>query len=112
MQLPSFHLSLSSSLSFPLFNPPDVLKVSDFGLSTVFRHKGRERKLNRCCGTPPYIAPEVSPCVCVCVCVCMCVCVCVCVCPYTLYIQLTVDPCIALYVEALLDLVEDYNLPI
>ncbi|XP_019853937.1 PREDICTED: serine/threonine-protein kinase Chk1-like [Amphimedon queenslandica] len=37
----------------------DVLKISDFGLSTVFRHLGRERKLTRCCGTPPYIAPEV-----------------------------------------------------
>ena len=37
----------------------DVVKISDFGLSTVFRHNGRERKLTRCCGTPPYIAPEV-----------------------------------------------------
>jgi serine/threonine-protein kinase Chk1 len=37
----------------------DVLKISDFGLSTVFRHQGKERKLNRCCGTPPYVAPEV-----------------------------------------------------
>lgn len=37
----------------------DVLKISDFGLSTVFKHMGRERKLTRCCGTPPYIAPEV-----------------------------------------------------
>ncbi|XP_064398553.1 serine/threonine-protein kinase Chk1-like [Halichondria panicea] len=37
----------------------DRLKVSDFGLSTVFRHQGKERKLCRRCGTPPYIAPEV-----------------------------------------------------
>ena len=37
----------------------DVLKISDFGLATVFRHQGRERKLNCHCGTPPYIAPEV-----------------------------------------------------
>ena len=37
----------------------DVLKISDFGLSTVFRHMGKERKLSRRCGTPPYIAPEV-----------------------------------------------------
>lgn len=37
----------------------DVLKISDFGLSTVFRHMGKERKLNRKCGTPPYVAPEV-----------------------------------------------------
>eukprot|EP00731_Ephydatia_muelleri_P007090 Em0003g1338a len=36
----------------------DVLKISDFGLSTVFRHMGKERKLNRKCGTPPYVAPE------------------------------------------------------
>ena len=38
---------------------PDQLKISDFGLSTVFRHLGKERKLSRRCGTPPYIAPEV-----------------------------------------------------
>eukprot|EP00731_Ephydatia_muelleri_P007103 Em0003g1351a len=37
----------------------DVLKISDFGLSTVFRHMGEERKLNRKCGTPTYVAPEV-----------------------------------------------------
>ena len=41
----------------------DRLKISDFGLSTVFRHLGKERKLNRRCGTPPYIAPEVIGCV-------------------------------------------------
>ena len=44
----------------------DVLKISDFGLSTVFRHMGKERKLSRRCGTPPYIAPEVCvavPCI-------------------------------------------------
>lgn len=38
----------------------DTVKISDFGLSTVFRHMGKERKLNRRCGTPPYIAPEVG----------------------------------------------------
>jgi serine/threonine-protein kinase Chk1 len=37
----------------------DVLKISDFGLATVFRHKGRERVLDRRCGTLPYVAPEV-----------------------------------------------------
>lgn len=37
----------------------DRLKISDFGLSTVFRHLGKERKLSRKCGTPPYVAPEV-----------------------------------------------------
>ena len=37
----------------------DVLKISDFGLSTVFRHRGVERMLSKSCGTVPYIAPEV-----------------------------------------------------
>jgi serine/threonine-protein kinase Chk1 len=37
----------------------DVLKISDFGLSTVFRYQGKERVLNKCCGTEPYVAPEV-----------------------------------------------------
>ena len=35
------------------------LKITDFGLATVFRYKERERLLDRCCGTPPYVAPEV-----------------------------------------------------
>lgn len=42
-----------------LLDGVDTVKISDFGLSTVFRHQGKERKLNRRCGTPPYIAPEV-----------------------------------------------------
>jgi len=37
----------------------DVLKISDFGLATVYRHEGRERQLDTCCGTVPYLAPEV-----------------------------------------------------
>jgi len=37
----------------------DTLKISDFGLATVFRHDGRERMLDTCCGTIPYLAPEV-----------------------------------------------------
>ena len=37
----------------------DVLKISDFGLATVFRYQGKERQLNKCCGTEPYVAPEV-----------------------------------------------------
>ena len=44
------------------------MKISDFGLSTVYRHMGKERKLSKRCGTPPYIAPEVLG-VCACVCV-------------------------------------------
>lgn len=39
----------------------DNLKITDFGLATVFRHQGKERYLGRCCGTPPYVAPEVQP---------------------------------------------------
>ena len=35
------------------------LKISDFGLSTVFRHDGKERKMETRCGTLPYVAPEV-----------------------------------------------------
>ena len=37
----------------------DTLKISDFGLSTLFRYQGKERLLNKCCGTEPYVAPEV-----------------------------------------------------
>ncbi|XP_046853378.1 serine/threonine-protein kinase Chk1-like [Xenia sp. Carnegie-2017] len=37
----------------------DNLKITDFGLATVFRHQGKERLLGRCCGSPPYVAPEV-----------------------------------------------------
>lgn len=35
------------------------LKITDFGLSTVYKYKEKERMLDRCCGTPPYVAPEV-----------------------------------------------------
>jgi len=42
-----------------LLDNNDTLKISDFGLSTVFRHKGIERRLSKSCGTVPYIAPEV-----------------------------------------------------
>jgi serine/threonine-protein kinase Chk1 len=35
------------------------VKVTDFGLATVYRHKGALRVLNKKCGTPPYVAPEV-----------------------------------------------------
>ena len=48
-----------SLVNFLCFIISDRLKISDFGLSTVFRHLGKERKLSRKCGTPPYIAPEV-----------------------------------------------------
>ncbi len=42
-----------------LFFSPDNLKLTDFGLATMFRFKGRERRLNRLCGTLPYVAPEL-----------------------------------------------------
>lgn len=42
-----------------LLDENDNLKISDFGLATVFRHQGKERNLAKCCGTPPYVAPEV-----------------------------------------------------
>lgn len=37
----------------------DNLKISDFGLATVFKYNGHERLLNKTCGTLPYVAPEV-----------------------------------------------------
>ncbi|KAM3868880.1 serine/threonine-protein kinase Chk1 [Diretmus argenteus] len=42
-----------------LLDEKDNLKLSDFGLATMFRHKGRERLLSRLCGTLPYVAPEL-----------------------------------------------------
>ena len=35
------------------------MKISDFGLATVYRHQGRVRTLDTRCGTIPYVAPEV-----------------------------------------------------
>lgn len=42
-----------------LLDDADNLKISDFGLATLFRYQGREREMEKCCGTLPYIAPEV-----------------------------------------------------
>ncbi|KAK2828629.1 hypothetical protein Q5P01_019663 [Channa striata] len=42
-----------------LLDDKDNLKLSDFGLATMFRFKGRERLLSRLCGTLPYVAPEL-----------------------------------------------------
>ncbi|KAF8319425.1 CAMK/CAMKL/CHK1 protein kinase [Clavulina sp. PMI_390] len=36
------------------------LKLSDFGLSSVYKHKGQERRLSERCGSLPYVAPEVN----------------------------------------------------
>ncbi|ESO99085.1 hypothetical protein LOTGIDRAFT_173967 [Lottia gigantea] len=42
-----------------LLDDNDNLLISDLGFATVFRFKGSERLLETCCGTVPYIAPEV-----------------------------------------------------
>jgi len=42
-----------------LLDGNDVLKITDFGMATLFRHQGKERELDRRCGTKPYMAPEV-----------------------------------------------------
>lgn len=42
-----------------LLDEHDRVKISDFGMATVFRHGARERLLARVCGTVPYAAPEV-----------------------------------------------------
>ena len=42
-----------------LLTDADVLKLSDFGMATVFRHQGKERLLERRCGTTAYCAPEM-----------------------------------------------------
>lgn len=36
------------------------LKVCDFGLCAVYKHKGMERLLTERCGSLPYVAPEVN----------------------------------------------------
>lgn len=47
-----FLISYSSSF-------PDVVKISDFGLATMFRYKNKERMLDQQLGSFPYMAPEV-----------------------------------------------------
>lgn len=42
-----------------LLDRHDNLQITDFGLSTIFRHQGKTRRMERRCGTPPYAAPEV-----------------------------------------------------
>ncbi|PVD26891.1 hypothetical protein C0Q70_12039 [Pomacea canaliculata] len=42
-----------------LLDDKDNLKIADFGLATIFRHKGKWRLLERVCGSAPYLAPEV-----------------------------------------------------
>ncbi|XP_059619251.1 serine/threonine-protein kinase grp [Phlebotomus argentipes] len=42
-----------------LLDERDNIKISDFGMATMFRMKGQERLLDKRCGTLPYVAPEV-----------------------------------------------------
>uniref|UniRef100_A0A1A9WF05 non-specific serine/threonine protein kinase n=1 Tax=Glossina brevipalpis TaxID=37001 RepID=A0A1A9WF05_9MUSC len=42
-----------------LLDEHDNIKISDFGMATMFRCKGKERLLDNRCGTLPYVAPEV-----------------------------------------------------
>ncbi|CAH0407157.1 unnamed protein product [Chilo suppressalis] len=42
-----------------LLDAHDNIKISDFGMATLFRHGATERLLTRVCGTLPYAAPEV-----------------------------------------------------
>ncbi|KAE9556604.1 hypothetical protein FO519_000010 [Halicephalobus sp. NKZ332] len=42
-----------------LLDENNVLKISDFGMATIFKHNGSERLLTTKCGTLPYAAPEV-----------------------------------------------------
>lgn len=36
------------------------LKIADFGLCSVYKHKSREREMRGACGSLPYIAPEMN----------------------------------------------------
>ncbi|XP_066586977.1 serine/threonine-protein kinase grp [Prorops nasuta] len=42
-----------------LLDNNDNIKVTDFGLATIYKMQGKERCLDRRCGTLPYVAPEV-----------------------------------------------------
>ncbi|CAK1549309.1 unnamed protein product [Leptosia nina] len=42
-----------------LLDNAQTLKISDFGMATLFRVGTRERLMTRVCGTEPYAAPEV-----------------------------------------------------
>uniref|UniRef100_A0A6B2FYL4 non-specific serine/threonine protein kinase n=1 Tax=Myxobolus squamalis TaxID=59785 RepID=A0A6B2FYL4_MYXSQ len=42
-----------------LIDENENLKITDFGLSTMFRYQGKERLLERVCGSLPYASPEI-----------------------------------------------------
>ncbi|KZV80695.1 Pkinase-domain-containing protein [Exidia glandulosa HHB12029] len=43
-----------------LLSKDGTLKVSDFGLCAVYRHKDKTRQLTERCGSLPYVAPELD----------------------------------------------------
>lgn len=45
-----------------LLNETGDLKIADFGMATLFQHKGQTKTSTTMCGSPPYIAPEVLRC--------------------------------------------------
>lgn len=36
------------------------LKIADFGLASLFQFRGERKLSTTICGSPPYVAPEVS----------------------------------------------------
>ncbi|MEN2497781.1 MAG: Serine/threonine-protein kinase Chk1 [Marteilia pararefringens] len=42
-----------------LLSSNNQIKLTDFGFATIYRYKGKERLLDRVCGTYPYMAPEL-----------------------------------------------------
>lgn len=45
-----------------LLSSSGYLKLADFGLATLFSHRGSQKLCTTLCGSPPYIAPEVITC--------------------------------------------------
>ncbi|KAG8907578.1 Chk1 protein kinase [Tulasnella sp. 403] len=43
-----------------MLNINGLLKICDFGLCAVYKHKGMERLLTERCGSLPYVAPELN----------------------------------------------------
>ena len=45
-----------------LLSQDGSLKLADFGMATLFEHKGQRKSSSTLCGSPPYIAPEILAC--------------------------------------------------
>ena len=45
-----------------LLSTDGLLKLADFGMSTMFEYKGQRKTSSTLCGSPPYIAPEILAC--------------------------------------------------